>query len=417
MNMQHADASPRRQDRQLAKGQVQHLRPAFATTAKIAKKCSTATPGFAARPRLPSLPEPAIRALLLGGVVIALALKPAIVLANPGKACRFADDAPDQHLVVRGDSLWDLASRFLRDPWCWPRVWEDNHDAVRNPHLIYPGQQIRLDRAHGRLTSADDAQALPVVRMTPAMHAESIPVTPIPLIASSWLALLQRTPLMSEAELAQAARIVALPAERRMAGAGDVVYARGKSADAPRHSLSTELRRPLAPVVDPDTGVQIALPTRRVGRASRVRNTSDGLQAMRITEAHEEVMAGDLLVATRDPDAVGRALVPHAAANMQGRVAAILHDGRWATLHDAVVLNRGSQHGLDAGSVVEVVRPVKIGAHESAQASQPATDLDESVATLLVVEVLNHAALAIVMRAQEPFTRGAPIASPDGASR
>ena len=82
---------------------------------------------------------------------------------------------------MRGDTLWDLASRFLRDPWCWPDVWADNRDSVSNPHLIYPGQQIRLDRARGLLTSANtatdiDTQALPIVRRTPTLRAEAIAI-------------------------------------------------------------------------------------------------------------------------------------------------------------------------------------------------------------------------------------------------
>lgn len=364
-----------------------------------------------------------MQALLFCGALVIFLLAPIASDAATEKACRFVDDAPERHLVVRGDTLWDLASRFLRDPWCWPDVWADNRDSVSNPHLIYPGQQIRLDRARGLLTSANtatdiDTQALPIVRRTPTLRAEAIAIAPVPLIASSWLALLRRTPLMSDVEIKQAARIVALPADRRMAGTDDIVYVRQRTiAGVQQRSSSVELRRPLAPVLDPDTGEQIALATRRVGRADWLRGTPDGLQAMRITDASEEVMAGDLLVAPPDPEATGRALAPHAAASMQGRVAAILQEGRWAMLHDIVALNRGSRHGLDAGSVVNVVRAVRIASHESPQAFIPASGIDEPVATLLVVEVLEHASLAIVMRAQEPFTLGAAFASPDTANR
>ncbi len=342
-------------------------------------------------------------------------LRPATSLAATENACRFADDAPDVHLVVRGDTLWDLASRFLRNPWCWPDVWEYNRDAVANPHWIYPGQTIRLDRARGLLTSStDDAAPLPVARLTPAMRTEAIAPAPVALMASSWLSLLRRTPLMSDAGIAQAPRIVALTAERRMAGAGDLVYVRSPApAGTPVYPRTAELRRAMAPVIDPDTGKAIALATRRVGHADWLRGVPGGPQTMRVTEASAEVMTGDLLVDSVTARGLGPVLAPHAAAPMRGRVAAILHDGRWATLHDIVALNRGTLHGLDAGSVVHVTRPVRIALHESPQASSPASGIDESVATLLVVDVLEHAALAIVMRAQDPFTTGAAFASPD----
>ena len=399
--------------------QVQDPRHAFASTAKNDEKCSTATPGLAAGTGLPSPLWPGLQALLLSCAAMVILLEPGASLAATEKACRFADDAPEQHLVVRGDTLWDLASRFLRDPWCWPWVWDDNRDLVANPHLIYPGQLIRLDRARGLLNStAAPAESLPVVRLAPALRAEVIDNAPVPLIAPAWLALLQRTPLMTEVELARAARIVALAADRHMASLDDLIYVRNQPMpDEQQRTMAAELRRLLAPVVDPDTGKPIALVTRRVGRAQWLRGTPEGLQVMRISEATEEVMKGDLLVAAPVPSAAGRMLAPHPAARMEGRVAAILHDGRWATVHDMVAINRGSRNGLDTGSVMHVVRPVKIRSHEIQQVSPPTSGIDEPLATLLVVDVLEHAALAIVMRALEPFSTGAVIASPDSPSQ
>lgn len=425
MNMQQQFASRTRQVRHYAGNparlQVRDLRHAFATTAKNAEKCSTAPPHLADGGSAHSARRTALQALLVACVAAAFCLQPATGLAAAKSVCQFADDAPDTHLVVRGDTLWDLASRFLRNPWCWPEVWEHNRDAVANPHWIYPGQTIRLDRARGLLTSgAGDDATLPVAKLTPGMRAEAITPAPVPLMASRWLSLLRRTPLMAEARIAQAPRIVALSAERRMAGAGDMVYVRyarhaGDTAQtaAPAYPRTAELRRALAPVIDPDTGKTIALATRRVGHADWLRGATDGLQTMRVTEASEEVMAGDLLVDVAATQGAGQAMAPHAAAPMRGRVAAILHDGRWATVHDIVALNRGTLHGLDAGSVVNVTRPVRIGHHESPQASSPSSGIDEPVATLLVVDVLEHAALAIVMRAQDPFTTGAAFASPE----
>lgn len=403
--------------------QVRDLRHAFATTAKNAEKCSTAPPPLADGGSAHSARRTGLPALLFACVAAAFCLHPATGVAAAKSACQFADDAPDAHRVVRGDTLWDLASRFLRDPWCWPQVWENNRDAVANPHWIYPGQTIRLDRARGLLTSsAGDDATLPVARLAPGMRAEAIALAPVPLMASSWLSLLRRTPLMSEAGIAQAPRIVALSAERRMAGAGDRVYVRyaphaGETVQASTlaYPRTAELRRALAPVIDPDTGKTIALATRRVGRAGWLRGAPDGLQTMQVSEASEEVMAGDLLVDIASVPGSAPALAPHAATPMRGRVAAILHDGRWATLHDIVALNRGALHGLDAGSVVNVTRPVRIAHHELPQASPPASGIDEPVATLLVVDVLEHAALAIVMRAQDPFTAGAAFASPEPA--
>ncbi|MFT5644164.1 MAG: nucleoid-associated protein YgaU, partial [Janthinobacterium sp.] len=66
-------------------------------------------------------------------------------------SCAFLPNAPSQHLVVKRDTLWDISGKFLAHPWCWGRVWGMNREEIRNPHWIYPGQIVYLDRAAGRL--------------------------------------------------------------------------------------------------------------------------------------------------------------------------------------------------------------------------------------------------------------------------
>jgi hypothetical protein len=90
----------------------------------------------------------------------------ACVLAGPVQAatCEFRPNAPDQHLVVKRDTLWDISGKFLEHPWCWPQVWGMNKEEIRNPHWIYPGQIIYFDRVNKRLSlnppgSVDDGAA------------------------------------------------------------------------------------------------------------------------------------------------------------------------------------------------------------------------------------------------------------------
>src|SRR5712691_147810 len=63
-------------------------------------------------------------------------------------------DAPDRYVVVPGDTLWGIAQRYTDSPWRWPELWNMNKDQIRNPHLIYPGYVILLDRERGRLSIA-----------------------------------------------------------------------------------------------------------------------------------------------------------------------------------------------------------------------------------------------------------------------
>ncbi len=380
------------------------------------KKCSTAIAGAAGLYRRATSGI----ALCMAACTAPSASAATGLVAPTKPACQFSDDAPEQLIVTAGDTLWDLASRLLRDPWCWPEMWTRNRDTITNPHLIYPGQRIWLDRARGRLlTDQSDATALPTVKLSPQVRAHAIEVAPLPLINAAWRSLLQLAPLISAADTADAAQVVGMASDRRMAAAGDLIYVGGQLVPADEQMLL----RPLAPVIDPDTGQSIAIVTRRVGRA-RVQPApvgEDAPQLVQVTEARMEIMRGDLLLPVRLDELALAAIEPHPAPALQGRVAAVLHEGRWASLHDIVVINRGAQHGLDTGSLVVVARPVRIVAHASSPSvsrptSRSESEIDETIALLLVVRVLDHASLAIVMRSIEPFSSGAPLRSPLDAS-
>src|SRR6059058_1744530 len=188
---------------------------------------------------------------------LAAAALVACVVAGPVQAatCAFRPDAPDQHLVVKGDTLWDIAGAFLERPWCWPQVWGMNRDEIRNPHWIYPGQIIYFDRQHGRLTlvkpGQDGAGEPPLTRLAPQLRSETMGQSnAVPSIAARGIEPYLTQPLVIEVDtLAGAARIAALQEDRLTLGAGDRVYVRGDLHGATEFQVfrtGKELR-------DPDT--------------------------------------------------------------------------------------------------------------------------------------------------------------------
>jgi hypothetical protein len=146
----------------------------------------------------------------------------------------FRPNAPDQHLVVKGDTLWDISGAFLEHPWCWPEVWGMNRDEIRNPHWIYPGQIIYFDRAHGRLTAqqAGDRRCRrrPAAgpKLSPQVRTEELGGDAISSIPSGVIEPFLTQPLVVEnGELDAAPRIAATPETRVYLAEGDRIYVRG----------------------------------------------------------------------------------------------------------------------------------------------------------------------------------------------
>ncbi|MFN3493135.1 MAG: LysM peptidoglycan-binding domain-containing protein, partial [Hydrogenophaga sp.] len=89
-----------------------------------------------------------------------------------------APNAPDSHTVKRGDTLWAISGLFLKHPWRWPELWGMNLQEIRNPHLIFPGQVLYLDKSNGRArlsTRPPGAGGDPgTVRVSPRTRYESL---------------------------------------------------------------------------------------------------------------------------------------------------------------------------------------------------------------------------------------------------
>lgn len=337
----------------------------------------------------------------------------------------FRPDAPDQHVVVKGDTLWDISGTFLKSPWRWPEVWGMNRDEIRNPHWIYPGQIIYFDRVHGRLSlnrpaggggSGDGADEVPVLRMSPQLRTEGLGKDAVPAIPPGAIEPFLTQPMVVEAnELAGAPRIAASQEGHLYLGKGDKVYVRGNL----KGGSSFQVFRPGAPLRDPDTGKVAAYEAVYLGTVSLLAEARQGVDVHTFTVAssNREMGVGDMLLPA--PPTPIRSYVPHQPERqVKARVMSLYADTSQAAQSQVVTVNKGSLDGLDIGSVLQLY-------HYGATVPDPAskgfmglfrTKLklpDEQFGTLFIFRVFGHVSYGLIMQVTAPVKVGDVAISPE----
>lgn len=270
--------------------------------------------------------------------------------------------APRTYVVKKGDTLWGLASMYLQDPWRWPDIWYAN-PAIKNPHLIYPGDTLLLGYVNGRpsltvvrngqvvteATPAPAASSLPVVNMQPQIHYTSlnqaIPAVPLNSIRQ----FLSGTRVVSKGELDNAGYLLQARNGEPVVGAGSEVYARGlKESEGGRYNLY----RLGGKYVDPENGDTLGYQATYIGDGT-VERWGDPSKVL-LTATAQEAMAGDRFLPVT-AEQISQNFMPHAPAKpVNGQIIAVLGGVLEIGQYEVVVLDRGSNAGLDQGTVLGI---------------------------------------------------------------
>ncbi|HSJ80832.1 MAG TPA: LysM peptidoglycan-binding domain-containing protein [Thiobacillus sp.] len=283
--------------------------------------------------------------------VIALAL----LLSMPAMAdtLKLQDNAPDTYVVVKGDTLWDISGRFLKDPWRWPQIWNLNRAEIKNPHWIYPGDLIVLDRSgkEPRLSLVrGGTNGMRTVKLSPGVRAtdidgDAIQSIPIRVIHP----FLSQPRVVPQGAFDDAPFILGSNAERVVLAAGDDAFATGGKDGVTRWNVL----RPGKALKDPETGEVLGYEVEYLGDARTL--VAGAPQKIRITQSAQEILPRDKLVEADDSTTFE--YIPHAPeGQISGRIISayggLTDSGRYQT----VVINRGSRDGLEPGHVLSVFR-------------------------------------------------------------
>ena len=297
-------------------------------------------------------------------IIFLILLLAPLGVAVAAEADAIRADAPDRYTVVPGDTLWGISGRFLKDPWRWPDVWRLNKEEIRNPHLIYPGEVIVLDRATGRLSiegrkggatatgaaAPGGAPRLNTVSVSPRVRIEPLAQKPIPTIKPSDIAgFLSKPLLVDRDELDAYPTIVATEEDHISIGTGSKAYAEGiKKGDG----LIWQVYRRGDPLVDPESNEILGYEAFYLGEA-RVTKYGD-LTTLEITSAKLEINRGDRLVPASKETPVF-AYVPRAPEKPIHAfiISAYGNLGETGPL-GIVALSKGSRDGLEVGNVLAI---------------------------------------------------------------
>lgn len=282
-------------------------------------------------------------------LIISLILLPSLAsLAALGADPALTDNPPDRHIVVPGDTLWGIASKYLKDPWKWPELWGMNRDQVKNPHRIFPGDVIVLEKNGGQ---ARLRVARETVRLSPQIRVQDLGRGAIPAIPADAIEPFLSQPLVIEANgLETAPMLVGAYEHRVVLGRGDTAFVKGMSRDK---GQAWQIYRSGRPLVDPETSETLGHEALYLGEAQVV--SFDEISTVQITKAVQEVARGDRFVPS--PGATFASYAPHAPEKaIKGRVMSSYGGVAEMGSNSILSINRGKRDGLEPGHVLAIYR-------------------------------------------------------------
>jgi hypothetical protein len=305
-------------------------------------------------------------------------------------------EAPQSHRVVAGETLWDIAARFLRDPWRWPEVWRTNPQ-LEDPHLIFPGDRITLSYHAERGPSLELQRELPRYPISPQIRVRELEKVIPTLALDAIQPFLLHSQVVDREALEKAPYVVAGTEERLVLGVGDEVYVRGFSAPT---SIPYGIYRSGEAYRDPDSPKRILGYEALFIAAASVRQFGDPA-IVRIQNPTREVLVGDRLLPVREREFEYH-FFPHAPSlPVEGKIIAVVDGVSQIGQHQVVVLNLGAEEGIARGSVLGVYQAGREVHDPISRRSRDKVRLpDERAGVAMIFHVFEHMSYALIMRAE-----------------
>ena len=359
-----------------------------------------------------------------------------------------AANAPESYSVKSGDTLWGIATLFLKSAWRWPELWGMNLADIKSPHLIYPGQKLHLEKKDGQAilrlatgsaagtanaqADAAAAELPPTVRWSPRTRYETLGSGAVPALKFHLIEPYLAEPvIVDESVMRSAPRIVATQEGRVLLTRGDRAYARGPAEAALTDDLNQKQQvyrifREATPLKDPITGELLGMEAQYLGKALLARSeTSEQSQdkdgksrtdtipaTIDITAAKEEIRVGDRLLP--EPARLLLNYVPHAPqATTDARIVSVYGNAVVnAAQNQVVAINRGARDGIENGHVLAIL---KDGARLIDKTDEARTELklpDERNGLLMVFKTFDRLSYGLILEITDSARVGDRLVNP-----
>lgn len=336
------------------------------------------------------------------------------------------DDAPKTHVVVKGDTLWDISALFLEQPWLWPKLWRLNPE-INNPHLIYPGDILKLVFDENGEPMLVVEPVKPSYKWSPKIRQENKKDSAITLLPLEVIAPFVRYDhLFTEDELEELPYIVGSDEGYRMTTKDFKVYVNSDLEVAQSYAIYDKGEEIFDPETDDSLGFYVNLVgTGQVLKRGDIEN--DVPSTMNVSSVKREIHAGNYVVPVNEGQLLPAVFSMKAAKeSLQGAIVKATSNSREFAKLEVVMINRGLEHDVTVGDVMAIKRPspsvVDTGngpayvAETSRWNRLTGSDYEmptEQLGELMVFKVYQKASMALILHTEKPARLNDVLTAPE----
>ena len=327
--------------------------------------------------------------------------------------------APQVYVVKKGDTLWDISKRFLKNPVRWPEIWASNKH-VKNPHWIFPGDRLLMCTYNGKpIIGKDEGDGCEGIirrytggtKLQPQVRVESlnnaIPVIPLEHI-KQWL---ERSTIVAPESITGTPYILGTADQRVLAAQGQTVYARGNGLEVGQRYAVYREGEPYMFTDEKGKKYNAGLELIQVASGIAIRGEND-ITTLELTDTYNsEVRRGDRVLPEYDP-MLPTLFYPTNAEDVVagGQVVRVMGSIGTAAKHSVVTIDRGSLQGVQAGQVLTVSQKGEV-------VTDPKTKEriqlpGQHIGNIMVFKSFDNLSYAYVLDSELPIKVGAGIQPP-----